>query len=101
MRRVDVDCSKFIDYSEWIVATIDKEKLLSKEQLEFAFNLFDKDGDGSISALEIKDILCAGQGKIDTKVWEDIIKEIDTDGNGEIDFEEFSTMIRNIIRRDL
>ena len=60
MRRVDADASKFIDYSEWVVATIGKEKLLSKEQLEFAFRLFDKDGSGSISAQELKELLCAG-----------------------------------------
>lgn len=31
LKRVDADGSKFIDYSEWIVATIDKQKLLASE----------------------------------------------------------------------
>jgi Ca2+-binding EF-hand superfamily protein len=52
--RVDADGSKYVDYSEWVVATINKEKLLAVEQLEYAFSLFDKDGSGSISADEIK-----------------------------------------------
>jgi Ca2+-binding EF-hand superfamily protein len=45
---------------EWIVATINKEKLLSTEKLKAAFQLFDKDGGGTISSSEIKDVLCGG-----------------------------------------
>ena len=57
-KKVDIDHSGFIDYSEWVVATINKEKLLSREKLEAAFNLFDKDGGGTISANEVKELLC-------------------------------------------
>jgi Ca2+-binding EF-hand superfamily protein len=43
-----------------VVATINKEKLLTRDKLQAAFNLFDKDGGGSISAYEVKDVLCSG-----------------------------------------
>ena len=33
-RKVDIDCSGFIDYSEWVVATINKNKLLTREKLQ-------------------------------------------------------------------
>lgn len=33
LARVDADGSGEIDYSEWMVATINKEKLLSTEKL--------------------------------------------------------------------
>jgi len=42
MKIADTDGSGEIDYSEWIVATINKKKLLGNEKLEAAFNLFDK-----------------------------------------------------------
>ena len=45
---------------EWVVATINKDKLLSTEKLKQAFSLFDKDGSGSISSEEVKEILCSG-----------------------------------------
>lgn len=31
--KVDNDGSGFIDYSEWVVATINKEKLLTRDKL--------------------------------------------------------------------
>ena len=44
MLQADADGSGVIDYSEWVVATINKNKLLSNEKLEAAFQLFDKVG---------------------------------------------------------
>lgn len=43
MKIADSDGSGEIDYSEWVVATMDKRKLLTNEKLEVAFNLFDRD----------------------------------------------------------
>ena len=37
------------------MATINREKLLSKEKLEIAFKMFDKDGSGTVSVLELKE----------------------------------------------
>lgn len=90
--KVDGDGSGEIDYSEWLVATIDKDKLLTHEKLTAAFQLFDKDGGGTISAEEVKEELCGVNGsvQIDDEIWQKIIMDVDTDGNGELDFEEFS-----------
>lgn len=99
LERVDADGSGEIDYSEWVVATINKENLLSEAKLKQAFSLFDKDESGSISAEEIKAVLCGGK-KIDEDVWNQVVNEVDADGNGEIDFEEFSIMMRKILVND-
>lgn len=52
--KVDMDKSGYIDYSEWVVATINKERLLSEDKLKAAFRIFDKDDGGTISANEVK-----------------------------------------------
>jgi len=47
--------------------------------------MFDKDGGGSISPDEIKQILSFGQN-LDEKVINDIIKQVDANGDGEISY---------------
>lgn len=96
MKIADADGSGEIDYSEWVVATMDKRKLLSNEKLETAFNLFDKDGSGTISADEIKEVLGVGKN-IDEKIWNDIVMEVDGNGDGEISFTEFKIMMQKLL----
>ncbi len=57
--------------------------------------MFDKDGSGFISNDEIKEIL--GFGKtISEEAVNDIIKQVDANGDGQISFEEFSLMMRKL-----
>ena len=50
----DMDGNGEIDYSEWQVASINKYNILQEEKLREAFKLFDRDGSGEITAVEIK-----------------------------------------------
>ena len=91
--EVDVDGSGEIEFSEWIVASIDKNSLITEEKLRQAFSLFDTDGSGTIRTNEIKATLTGCQDNFDEeedRMWAEIIDEVDIDGDGEIDFEEFS-----------
>ena len=56
-QQIDLDGSGEIDYSEWVMATINKEQLLTPEKLSQAFQMFDNDGGGTISADEFKEVL--------------------------------------------
>lgn len=44
---------------EFVLATINREKLMEKERLEMAFRMFDRDGSGTISTEEIKQLFGA------------------------------------------
>ena len=67
--QIDTDGSGKIDFSEWVVYATDKSKLLKDEQkLHAAFRYFDKDGNGTITPDEVKDLFCGSMGKVNEKV---------------------------------
>lgn len=69
---------------------------LTRQQVkEFkdAFAIFDKDGGGSITTQELGEVMKSLGQKPTTAELEAIVREIDADGNGEIDFPEFLTMM--------
>lgn len=90
--KVDADGNGEIDYSEFVIATMNEKHLLSNNKLETAFKMFDKDGGGSISTEEIKQVLSFGQN-LDESVINAIIKQVDENGDGEISYDEFQAMM--------
>ena len=52
-----MDGNGTIEFSEWIVASIDKNSLITEEKLRLAFGLFDADGGGTISSDEVIETL--------------------------------------------
>ena len=93
--EVDVDSSGFIDYSEFLVAAMDRQKLLSKERLKAAFAAFDVDHNGKISLSELKQML-DHQGVLSEHVWSSFLSGVDKNGDGEVDWKEFKQMMLSL-----
>lgn len=73
-------------------------EVLSEEQIvEFkeAFCLFDKDGDGCITVDELATVIRSLDQNPTEEELQDMISEIDTDGNGTIEFAEFLNLMAN------
>ncbi len=63
------------------------------EDLKMAFKMFDRDGGGTISIDELRDVMkTMGLDPTDAEL-KTIISDVDTDGDGEIDFDEFVQMM--------
>ena len=60
--QIDVDGSGAIDYSEFVMATVNQKNLMTNDKLMAAFKMFDADNSGTISPEEIKLVLCSGGG---------------------------------------
>jgi len=92
MDAADIDNSGAIDYGEFLAATLHLNKLEREENLMSAFSFFDKDGSGYITIDELQQA-CKEFGLSEVHL-DDMIKEIDQDNDGQIDFEEFAAMMR-------
>ena len=69
--------------------------LTEEEVAEFkeAFSLFDKDSDGSITCEELRTVMTSFGHNLTTAELQEMIQEVDSDGNGKIEFSEFITMM--------
>ena len=92
MKQVDSDCSGYLDYSEFIKATVSMKILSNSNHLKMAFSQFDIDSSGKISPDEIKKVLQNGN-VYDEQVWKEIVRDADKNSDGEIDFKEFVELI--------
>lgn len=83
-----------MDYSEFLRATLNLKQLVNIELIKSAFDVFDRDNNGYIISSELKEVL-GGNSASEDCVWNKLIGELDKNGDGKVDFEEFSQMIRN------
>ena len=99
MKNIDNDNNGYIEIDEFIRATINKEKLLTEKNLKMAFDFFDRNKNGRISAKELKYILKDGNVNTNDSVWKNMIKEIDLNKDGQINFYEFKQMMKNVVEK--
>ena len=77
LSQADIDNSGTIDYGEFIAATLHLNKVEKEDHLFAAFQYFDKDGSGYITADELQQA-CDEFGIEDVRL-EDMIGEVDQD----------------------
>jgi len=62
----------------------------------------DTNGDGTLSLDDFDDLFNSyGGAKMDTKLWDTLLMEADKNGDGVVDFKEFSNAMGNLLRKDL
>lgn len=65
----------------------------NEEELREAFRIFDKEGNGFISAAELRHIMMNLGEKLTEEECNEMIREADIMGDGNINYEEFVTMM--------
>ncbi|KAJ4970781.1 hypothetical protein NE237_003880 [Protea cynaroides] len=93
MQAADIDNNGTIDYGEFLAATLHMNKLDREDHLFAAFSYFDKDGSGYITKDELQQA-CEDFG-IENVTLDDLIREVDQDNDGHIDYSEFVAMMQD------
>ena len=99
-KNLDMDNNGFIEYEEFVRAAVSKEKFMTDNVLRFAFRYFDKDGSGEITFDEIEEVFkksVTDKGNIHDSLRK-IVKEVDINGDGIISFEEFSIVMKKMLK---
>ncbi|CAI9766421.1 unnamed protein product [Fraxinus pennsylvanica] len=93
--QADVDNSGTIDYKEFVAAMLHLKKVQKEDHMFVAFSYFDRDESGYITHDELQKA-CEKFGVGDVHQLEEIIREVDQDNAGRIDYSEFVAMMQDI-----
>ncbi|KAL1545628.1 Calcium-dependent protein kinase 20 [Salvia divinorum] len=93
MQAADFDNSGTMDYREFVAAMLHLNKVQKEDHIHAAFSYFDKDGSGYITRDELQQV-CEQFGIEDVHL-DDIIREVDKDNDGRIDYSEFVSMMQD------
>ena len=105
-KRVDLNQTGYIEYSEFLVAAMNEHDILHRQKIQQAFSVFDKDGSGTIDKNDLKQVLTHFKGGqqqdegtdpvqdvIDDAAIDKIIKQADASGDGHITYEDFMALM--------
>lgn len=97
IQKADTNSNGLVEFSEF-VALVSPQLLPAKspyteQQLKQLFQMFDRDGNGFITAAELAHSMARLGHALTPEELTGMIKEADTDGDGRISFREFSQAI--------
>nr|KJB38241.1 hypothetical protein B456_006G243600 [Gossypium raimondii] len=97
INEVDADGNGTIEFSEFLNLMAKKmQETDAEEELKEAFRVFDKDLNGYISASELRNVMMNLGEKLSDEEVEQMIKEADLDGDGQVNYEEFVKMMTTV-----
>jgi len=100
-QRINVSETGSIDYTEFLIAAMQRSKIIDEEKLRAAFSCFDRGDKGYISANDLKLALSGvvalpeddSGGMSADEIIEEMVKQVDMEGSGKISYQSFALMM--------
>jgi len=90
INEVDLDQTGTVDLEEFIkMMSIKTKPANANDEMRSAFNVFDKDGSGTISVDELGQLMKTFGENLSDEDLKIMIQEVDKNGDGHIDYQEF------------
>ncbi|XP_030759279.1 troponin C-like isoform X7 [Sitophilus oryzae] len=97
IEEVDADKSGRLEFEEFVTLAakfiVEEDDEAMQKELKEAFRLYDKEGNGYIPTSCLREILRELDDQLTDGELDMMIEEIDTDGSGTVDFDEFMEMM--------
>ncbi|KAG6636238.1 probable calcium-binding protein CML11 [Carya illinoinensis] len=97
IQKADKNSNGMVEFSEFVELVVPEllpaKSPYTEDQLRQLFGMFDRDGDGFITAAELAHSMAKLGHALTVEELTGMIKEADTDGDGRINFHEFSHAI--------
>ena len=95
---LDGDNNGYIEFEEFLRACIDKNNILTRENMWYAFKFLDKQNKNSIDVQTLMKAFDAKPNKMLEVVFNKTLNDGDLDNNGEITFDEFEEIMKNSMK---
>ena len=94
INEVDAGGSGTVDLKKFLAMMVRNMKNVhSKEEIREAFRLFDKDGNGFVSAAELRHVLTHHGERLTDEHVDEVMREADVGSDGQVYYEEFVKMM--------
>merc|ERR1719391_6247 len=97
IEEIDEDGSGLLEFGEFCQLAakflVEEDEEALKKELTEAFRIYDKEGQGFITNETLKEILREIDNKLTESDLDGIIEEVDEDGSGTMDLDEFMEMM--------
>ncbi|KAL8091661.1 calcium-dependent protein kinase 10-like [Apium graveolens] len=94
MDVADVNGKGVLNYGEFVAVTIHLQRMENDEHIHRAFMYFDKNSNGYIELDELREALADESGETNDNVINEIMREVDTNKDGQISYNEFVAMMK-------
>ena len=98
IQKNDIDGNGTIEFSEFCARMVkkikDKNSSIDEAEIRQSFDLFDLDGNGYITKFELTHVMASLGEELTEQEIDEMMSDADTDGDGQVNFEEFSRMMK-------